>query len=169
MSQYHPPMKEIPAVVFTSAGWIRGTFHVPQLHGFLDFLSRSEFLKLTDVTLPYQKRHLDFFGLRRSEALMIIPDCPESLLGLPKPTGASRNVPLHLLLSRGCISGVMPLDADIRMSDALTKESKFVLLRDCVLGPSPDVTSTPGSESRFPRVLMNLMAVIGASEESFSA
>ena len=169
MSQYHPPMKEIPAVIFTRSGWIRGVFHVPQLHGFLDYLARGgEFLKLTKVTLPYLKKNLGFFGLRREEAFMIIPDCPEESLGLPRPVGNAKNLQIHFLLTNGCITGSLALEGDLRISDYLVKEHRWIALRDCVLGPNPNATATPGADARFPMVLLNSGAVLGASEESLA-
>lgn len=169
MNQYHPPMKEIPAVIFTRSGWIRGVFHVPQLHGFLDYLARGgEFLKLTKVTLPYLKKDLNFFGLRREEASMIIPDCPEASLGLPHPVGNAKRIQIHFLLTNGCITGSLVLEGSLRPSDYLVKEHQWIVLHECVLGPNPNATTAPGAEAKFPMVLLNSGAILGASEESLA-
>lgn len=167
--QYHPPQKEIPCVIFTRAGWMRGVFHIPELHGFLDYLMRGgEFLKLTDVTLPYLQKRLGFFGIRREEALMIIPDCAEDMLKLPRAVGRSRNLLVHFLLTNGYIKGSVTLDAGVRISDFLLKGHPWVVLRTSVLGPNPKATLVPGAGARYPLVLLNTAAILGASEESLS-
>lgn len=165
MTQYRPPIREIPSVLFTASGWIRGTFHVPQLHGFMDFLAKAtDFLKLTDCNLPHLKKHLRFFGLRRNAALMIIPDCAEEMLHLPKPLARTRQVPVSFLLESGTVTGLLALEGELRISDFLTKENRWIILRDCVLG-----TTSGGApqETKFPLLLLNSTCVIGASEEHF--
>ena len=167
MSQYRPPVREIPSVLFTTAGWIRGTYHVPQLHGFMDFLGKAgDFLKLTDVNLPHLKKHLRFFGLRRNAAMMIIPDCAEEMLHLPKPLARTRNIPVSFLLESGSITGSLALEGEIRTSDFLTKENRWIILRECVLGTSS--SGGAAQETRFPLLLLNSTCVIGASEEAFT-
>ncbi len=165
MNQYRPPLREIPSVLFTSSGWIRGTFHIPQLHGFLDNLSKAgDFLKLTDVTLPHFKKHLQFFGLRRNAVMMIIPDCPEEMLHLPKPLLKARNLPVSFLLESGTVSGTLVLEGEIRISDFLSKENRWIVLRDSVLGANAQSGAT--QETRFPLLLLNSTSIIGASEEA---
>lgn len=166
MSQYRPPLREIPSVIFTTSGWIRGTYHVPQLHGFLDFIGKSgDFLKITDVTLPHLKKHLRYFGIRRNAVLMIIPDCPEEMLHLPRPIGKIRNLGISFLLESGTITGTLALEGEIRTSDFLAKETRWIVLRDCTLGTGG---AGAGSESRFPLLFLNAAGVIGASEEDFT-
>ena len=163
--KYHPPLRQIPALIFTSSGWIRGQFHVPVMHGFLDFLNRmGELLKLTDVTLPHLKRELAFFGLRRDSAIMIIPDCDENLLSLPTITGNAETHQTSFLMATGSVSGNMTIEADIRVSDYLG-QGRWVVLRDCEVG------SHGGSASRskvaaFPLLVLNTACVIGTSDES---
>jgi hypothetical protein len=163
--KYHPPLRHIPALIFTSSGWIRGQFHVPVMHGFLDFLNRmGELLKLTDVTLPHLKRELAFFGLRRDSAIMIIPDCEEALLSLPTITGQAETHQTSFLMATGSVSGSMTIEADIRVSDYLGS-GKWVVLRDCEVGSH----GGPGGRSKvaaFPLLVLNTSSVIGTSDES---
>ncbi len=163
--KYHPPLRQIPALIFTSSGWIRGQFHVPVMHGFLDFLNRmGELLKLTDVTLPHLKRELAFFGLRRDSAIMIIPDCDEALLSLPTITGNAETHQISFLMATGSVSGHMTIEADIRVSDYLNL-GKWVVLRDCEVGSH----AGPGGRSKvaaFPLLVLNTSSVIGTSDES---
>ncbi|MFN8012405.1 MAG: pentapeptide repeat-containing protein [Holophagaceae bacterium] len=162
--KYHPPLKQIPALIFTTAGWIRGTFHVPVMHGFMDYLQRSgELLKLTDVTLPHLKKQLDFFGLRRISALMIIPDCEEELLSLPMIMGKNDTFTASFLLESGSVTGNVTIEADIRISDYLN-QSRFLVLRDTIVG-SHGGTGGKGQSARFPLLILNSHGIIGTSEE----
>ena len=166
--KYHPPLRHIPALIFTSSGWIRGQFHVPVMHGFLDFLNRmGELLKLTDVTLPHLKRELAFFGLRRDSAIMIIPDCDEALLSLPTITGNAETHQTSFLMASGSVSGSMTIEADIRVSDYLG-QGRWVVLRDCEVGSH----GGPGGRSKiatFPLLVLNTSSVIGTSDESLAS
>lgn len=166
--KYHPPLRHIPALIFTSSGWIRGQFHVPVMHGFLDFLNRmGELLKLTDVTLPHLKRELAFFGLRRDSAIMIIPDCDEDLLSLPTITGNAETHQTSFLMASGSVSGSMTIEADIRVSDYLG-QGRWVVLRDCEVGSH----GGPGGRSKiatFPLLVLNTSSVIGTSDESLAS
>jgi uncharacterized protein YjbI with pentapeptide repeats len=162
--KYHPPLKHIPALIFTTAGWIRGTFHVPVMHGFMDYLQRSgELLKLTDVTLPHLKKQLDFFGLRRISALMIIPDCEEELLSLPLITGKNDTFTASFLMESGSVTGNVTIEADIRISDYLN-QSRFLVLRECIVG-SHGGSGGKGQSARFPLLILNSHGIIGTSEE----
>ncbi len=163
--KYHPPLRHIPALIFTSSGWIRGQFHVPVMHGFLDFLNRmGELLKLTDVTLPHLKRELAFFGLRRDSAIMIIPDCEEALLSLPTITGNSETHQTSFLMATGSVSGSMTIEADIRVSDYLG-QGRWVVLRDCEVG-SHGGAGGRSKVAAFPLLVLNTACVIGTSDES---
>ncbi|MBK8726702.1 MAG: pentapeptide repeat-containing protein [Holophagaceae bacterium] len=162
--KYHPPLKHIQALIFTTAGWIRGTFHVPVMHGFMDYLQRSgELLKLTDVTLPHLKKQLDFFGLRRISALMIIPDCEEELLSLPLITGKNDTFTASFLMESGSVTGNVTIEADIRISDYLN-QSRFLVLRECIVG-SHGGGAGKGQSARFPLLILNSHGIIGTSEE----
>jgi hypothetical protein len=167
MSQYQLSMKMIPCAILTHSGWIEGTFHVPQHHGFIEFLTRSEdYLKLTEVNLPYLKKHIQFFVLRRDEVQAIIPRCQESLLNLPHTT---KNPKLHqvtLLLLNGCIVGTMNIEINSRVSDYMMKGHQWIPLHDCLMGVSP--AAAINSDSKLPLVLVSSHSITGASEESLS-
>ncbi len=162
-SKYHPPLRNIPAVIFTTGGWIRGIFHIPVMHGFLEHINLSgEMLRLTQVTLPYLNLELHFFGLKRSKALLILPDCDPKLLRLPESTADYHVHRVSFLLEGGTITGSLAIEEDIRVSDYLANHDKFALLRNCRFGAH----ETPvEEESHFPLVLVNCNAVVGASDE----
>lgn len=162
-SKYHSELRRIPSVIFTPNGWIRGVFHVPVMHGFLEHLNLSgEFLKITDVTLPDLKLDLKFFGLRRSKASIVLPDCDPKVLALPVITGDYTVHRVSFLLDGGTVTGSLAIEEDIRLSDYLTNHDHFVVLKNCRFGA---YDTSPEEENRFPFLLVNLACVIGASDE----
>lgn len=162
-SKYAPPLRNIPAVIFTTGGWIRGIFHVPVMHGFLEHINLSgEMLKLTKVLLPYLNLELQFFGLRRSKALLVMPDCDQALLHLPEPTADYHVHRVSFLVEGGTVTGSLAIEEDIRVSDYLANHDQFLVLRNCRFGAHDAPVE---EESHFPVLLVNCMAVIGASDE----
>ncbi|BDU76080.1 pentapeptide repeat-containing protein [Mesoterricola sediminis] len=162
-SKYHPPLRSIPSVIFTTGGWIRGVFHVPTMHGFVEHLNLSgEMLKLTNVILPYLSLELRFFGLRRSKALLVMPDCDLALLKLPEPTAEYHVHRVSFLLEGGTVTGSLAIEEDIRVSDYLANHSGFVVLRNCRFGAHDAPVE---EESHFPLLLVNCATVVGASDE----
>ncbi|HJW09303.1 MAG TPA: pentapeptide repeat-containing protein [Holophagaceae bacterium] len=162
-SKYHAELRRIPSVIFTPSGWIRGVFHVPIMHGFVEHLNLAgEFLKLTDVTLPYLKLDLKFFGIRRGKALVILPDCDVRLLNLPTITADYVVHRVSFLMEGGTVTGSLAIEEDIRLSDYLTTHDNYVVLKNCRFGATD---SKPDEESHFPYLLVNTACVIGASDE----
>ena len=162
-SKYHAELRRVPTVIFTPNGWIRGVFHVPVMHGFMEHLNLAgEFLKLTDVTLPDLKLDLKFFGLRRGKALIVLPDCDPAILALPQITADYTVHRVTFLKEGGSVTGSLAIEEDIRLSDYLTNHDHFVLLKNCRFGA---YDSGPEEENRVPFLLVNLAGVIGASDE----
>lgn len=162
-SKYHAELRRVPSVIFTPNGWIRGVFHVPVMHGFLEHLNLAgDFFKLTDVTLPDLKLDLKFFGLRRSKALIVLPDCDPKVLALPQITADYTVHRVSFLMEGGTVTGSLAIEEDIRLSDYLTNHDHFVVLKNCRFGA---YDTNPDEESRFPFLLVNTAGVIGGSDE----
>lgn len=166
-SKYHAKLRNIPALIFTTGGWIRGVFGVPVMHGFLEHLNLvGDMLKLTDVNLPYLNLELRFFGLRKGKALLVLPDCDVDLLNLAMPTADYHVHRVSFLLEGGTVTGSLAIEEDIRVSDYLTNHDKFVVLRNCRFGAHD---SPQEEEAHFPVLLVNCAAMIGASDERLKA
>lgn len=166
-SKYHPPLRSVPAVIFTTGGWIRGIFHVPVMHGFLEHLNLSgEMLKLTNVLLPYLSLELQFFGLRRNKALLVVPNCDPAILNLPEPTADYHVHRVSFLVEGGTVTGSIAIEEDIRVSDYLSNHDQFLVIRNCRFGAHDAPVE---EESHFPVLLVNCMTVIGASDERLRA
>lgn len=161
-SKYHPPLRSLQAVIFTTGGWIRGVFHVPVMHGFLEHINLSgEMLKLTNVLLPYLSLELQFFGLRRNKALLVVPNCDVALLKLPEPTADYHVHRVSFLIEGGTVTGSLAIEEDIRVSDYLANHDQFLVLRNCRFGAHDAPVE---EESHFPVLLVNCRTVIGASD-----
>jgi hypothetical protein len=133
------------------------------MHGFLEHLNLSgEMLKLTKVLLPYLNLELQFFGLRRNKALLVMPDCDQALLHLPEPTADYHVHRVSFLVEGGTVTGSLAIEEDIRVSDYLANHDQFLVLRNCRFGAHDAPVE---EESHFPVLLVNCMAVIGASDE----
>jgi uncharacterized protein YjbI with pentapeptide repeats len=166
-SKYHAELKHIPALIFTTGGWIRGVFGVPVMHGFLEHLNLiGDMFRLTNVNLPYLKLELRFFGLRRGKALLVLPDCDINQLNLPLPTADYHVHRVSFLLEGGTVTGSLAIEEDIRVSDYLANHDKFVVLRNCRFGAHD---APMEEEAHFPLLLVNCAAMVGASDERIKA
>lgn len=162
-TKYRPALRGVPAVIFTTGGWIRGLFHVPVMHGFLEHLNMSgEMLKLTNVLLPYLNLELQFFGLRRNKALLVVPNCDVASLKLPEPTAEYHVHRVSFLVEGGTVTGSLAIEEDIRVSDYLSNHDQFLVLRNCRFGAHDAPVE---EESHFPVLIVNCSTVVGASDE----
>lgn len=119
-------------------------------------------LKLTRVTLPYLNMELRFFALKRSKALLVLPDCDPKLLNLPEPTADFHVHRVSFLLEGGTVTGSLAIEEDIRVSDYLANHDQFLVIRNCRFGAH----GTPKEEeTHFPMLLVNCASVVGASDE----
>jgi hypothetical protein len=163
MATYRPPQRSITARILTASRWIRGTFHLPRLHSFLDYLGRGAFLRLTNVSLEKGEREVPFFALRRTSALAIAPECSEEELKLEVIPGAKPH-PVDCLLQTGRLSGLLALLPNVRVSDYLMHQEGYVVLRHATFAPGSLSPPEP-----LPVLLLYSGALIGMSERNASA
>lgn len=162
---YRPPVRPLPAVVYTEGGWITGQFSLPLMHGFLEYLNRKgELLKLQEVTHPLVQKELAFFGLRSEMAIMVVPKCEEAQLNLSPITGQTDTHRISFFMDRRVIHGDLSMEAGVRTSDYLNK-GRWVLLRDCKVESLGG--NAPGQVVTFPLLLLNTTTVLGISDENW--
>jgi hypothetical protein len=165
MTAYRPKTRSVTATVHTSAGWIRGTFTLPAIQGFLDFLNQSKgFHKLVNVTLP-DGSEVPFLAVPRSAALALVPNQDDQNLQSRNLTGATAAHRILCLLDAGVIRGTLETANNLRVSDYLMQHSDFIALRDATI----DFGSTPlGSDVAQPIPFIVILAsgVVGVSESS---
>lgn len=160
MSQYHPPQRQIKAHIHTTAGWIHAMFHMPLLHGFVDFLNQEHsVVKLTDAWMPGSSTALEFAAVRKASILTVIPDAPEEELQLATPTRATEQHTVSCLLDTGLVVGVLDIPAQTRVSDYLLHHDGFFPLRNCT------VYAERGAPHRSaPLAVINAEHVVAVSE-----
>lgn len=160
---YRPPQRSITAWILTASRWIRGTFHLPRLHSFLEYLGReAAFLRLTGVKLDGNGSEAPFFALRRSSATIIAPECSEEDLKLELPPGAMPH-PVDCLLETGMVSGLLALLPNVRVSDYLMHQEGFVVLRAASF--PPDGPAPPGPVNVL---FISARALVGVRERNSS-
>lgn len=155
---YHPPQRAVPAVCFTTSRWIRGTFHLPKLHGFDDHLRKATtFFPLTGVDLG--EATLPFLAVRASAVHAVAPACRIEELLLSPIAGATRRA-VSVYLEHLAVHGTLELLPGIRTSDYLGHHEGFIPLRGCRVVPG-----APGLCAPLDIVFVNARAVIAVAEE----
>jgi len=163
MSEYHPPQSKIVARLHTLAGWISGTFHMPMLHGFVDFLNQDHsFVKLTDARLPGGDDIMPFTAVRKSSILTVMPNAAEEDLQLAVPEAATETHQVSCLLDTGLVLGYLEMPEHTRVSDFLLRGPGFFPLRKCVV--YDDRTKRHKSS---PLAMVNADHVVAVSEREF--
>lgn len=161
MSAYRPPQRSINAQILAASRWIRGTFHLPKLHSFLDYLGKdASFFRLTGVTLDPEGPEAPFFALRRSSAAVIAPECREEELKLEVVPGSMPH-PVDCLLETGMVSGLLALLPNVRVSDYLMHQEGFVVLRAATFPPGSLPPSGPVDV-----LFVNARALVGVRERN---
>lgn len=123
--------RQVTCRMWTSAGWIGGTLHVPMDTPLLAFLNSDlAFLSLTNVKLPWQDQPLAFLALQTDAIAVVIPAAAE----LEGMSGGAVAHQVQCLLEQGVVMGTLRLPTDERVSDRLTRRQRFFLLRGVTLG-----------------------------------
>ena len=155
-ASYTPPQRELLARLLTAAGWVRGTFHIPEKHSFLDYLnSQRQTFTLTKVTLP-GARIEEFFAVHRSAIDLIIPESREDELQLSPPGNEYERHMVRCLFARGFVEGTLGVLKNTRVSDHLHNHRGFCVVRDCA---TPD-----GGTRTEDIVLVNTDRLVGVAE-----
>jgi hypothetical protein len=149
----------VAARIWTSSGWIVGTFHVPTAQPLLAFLNHTEdFFRLTDVQLPWQSRTLDFLALQRNAMQLVLPHAGE----LDSDGDGAVPHQVSCLLEGGVVMGTLGLPERERVSDRLIALQHFFVLRDCTVGL--DYQAGRSSVESASRAVINASRVIGVAE-----
>lgn len=160
-----PPQREVSSSMYTTAGWISGTFMVPKLRHFNDYLNHPHpFFKLKAVRLPGLDKEIPFFVLQRSSIIFIIPDAQDDALVSPIG-GEKMEREVSCAFANGVVSGTLDILKGVRVSDFLMSRAGLFVLRNCSVfvrtGASPDI------RHNVPHVMVNADRVIGVSEPRF--
>lgn len=161
---YQPHQRQIDAQIYTTAGWMEGTFHFPKKSQLLEALnSQAEFYRLTDIRFLANKRELEFFALQRRSTVLVVPPPDETDLRMVKDEVWPIRV--YCLFDGGYVEGRVRLRKGVRVSDYLPKQDGFVLLEKCKLRLG-DTTTEFFVEEEHEAVFVNAGRIVGISEES---
>lgn len=148
---------QVRARVLTGAGWLEGTFHLAQLHGFAQYLAKHAWYPMTEVVLA-KVGTLPFFQLARAETLLVVLSpgtrpTPTTSGGALKPQAAT------FVLAPGSVDGTVQLAPQLRLSDFIEHSTGFLHVR----GAGVRIWADAGAES-FEDVLLNPQRLVGVIE-----
>jgi hypothetical protein len=150
---YQPDQRKITSQVLTTAGWLKGTFHVLRSAKFVEQLNvTNEFFRLTDVSFIGREQIIEFFAVQRAAVTLIVPPSTERDLIIE---GIEELVPHHvfMLFDQGYVEGRMMIRKGVRISDFLVRQSGS--LRDGFF-----------VEEQHPSIVVNASKIVGVSETS---
>jgi hypothetical protein len=157
-----PDQRRATAAVLTAMGWLQGTFHLPPMQTWFDFLAGgSPVLKLTRVRLPVNAPTVPFLALRRESLHLLAPTIDE-LIELPGAQGHTTPRQVEILLSGGWLRGRIEVLVNLRVSDFLRQQTGLAVVREAVF--SPHGSSDPAHARKLPVVLVNLAEVVGIAQ-----
>ena len=165
MSQDHIQemrFRQVDADVLLPAGWIEGTFVVPEAQSFQDFLEHAgAFLKLTDATVPGHNEVVPFFAVQRGAVELIAPRSEDDRIEAAGAGAHTAPWSISCLFHRGAVHGSLDFLMNLRLSDYLRQQSGFLLLREASWVP---IASNDDRPRRWAAAFVNVPQVNGISE-----
>jgi hypothetical protein len=160
---YKPRQRTVAATILTSAGWMTCKMHVLEKAHLLEQLeSVSEFYKVTDASLVGIDTTVEFLALQRDSVELVVPQNePEDLLAGPVHQSQSQRV--FILFGNGVIRGTLEWRENVRLSDFVTRQDGFILLRDCQVEMGNLIAGNQQVE-KAPAVFVNVNHIVGISE-----
>ena len=161
---YKPPQRDIDCTVMTTAGLITAQVAVAEKGTVLEQLdSVPEFYKLTNASIVGVETTVDFLALQRDSVVFWVPKGePDDRLHQPiKPAQRGR---VYVLFRGGAIAGDLVWREGVRLSDFVTRQNGYIVLRDCTIAlghvrtEAPDVRKTRA-------VVMNVNHIVGISDD----
>lgn len=155
--------RRVEAEVLLPAGWLEGTFVVPETQSLQDFLEHSGmFLKLTDARVPGHTEIVPFFAVQRGAVELIAPKREDDRIETVGSAGHTAPWSISCLFHRGAVHGSLDFLMNLRLSDYLRQQTGFLLLRDANWVPLDDRQGD--DPRRWPTAFVNVPQVNGISE-----
>ena len=153
----------VPARIFTRAGWLIGKLHVAAEWRMINFINNvPDFFALADVVLEGRPKVVSLFTLHREAIIFIVVETePEKEVDTATRNQIER--PVSFLLHNGVLHGTMSVLRGVRLSDHLSRQKGFVLLKDAhfkLRNPWEKHTI----DHQEPVVLLNPDIVVGVAE-----
>ena len=128
--------RQAPAEILLPAGWVTGTFVVPEAQSFTDFLAHSgAFLKLVDAFVPGHPDVVPFFAVQRGAVQVIVPSAGDDRVETPGAMGITAPWSISCLFERGAVHGSLDFLMNQRLSDFLKQQTGFLVMRDATWTP----------------------------------
>jgi len=161
--EYRPQQRLVRSSIFTSIGWLTGTFHCNLKQALVDYLNlQASFFRLTDVTLPGVDAAIPFLALQKSKVIVLAPMDSETNLEKRLP-GEINQYAVTCVLQDGVLSGTLRTRPNQRLSDHLTAHNGFFVLRECYIRGRNDAVDS--IVKRISVAIVNDTAVIGITED----
>jgi len=157
-----PEQRRATAAVLTAMGWMQGTFHLPPMQTWFDFLAGgAPVLKLTRVRLPVNAPLMPFLALRRESLHLLAPTIDE-MVELEGAQGRTTPRQVEILLPGGWLRGRIDVLVNLRVSDYLRQQTALAVVRDGVF--SPHGSNDPAHARKLPVAIVNLSEVAGVAQ-----
>lgn len=154
--------RQVAAEILLPAGWVTGTFVVPEGQSFLDFLAHSgAFLKVVDAFVPGHPDVVPFFAVQRGAVQLIVPSAGDDRVETPGAMGITAPWSISCLFEGGAVHGRLDFLMNQRLSDFLKQQTGFLVIRDASWTPIGG-GDEPGRT--WPLVLVNSPQLNGISE-----
>ena len=154
--------RQVPAEILLPAGWVTGTFVVPEGQSFLDFLAHSgAFLKVVDAFVPGHPDIVPFFAVQRGAVQLIVPSAGDDRVETPGAMGITAPWSISCLFERGAVHGSLDFLMNQRLSDFLKQQTGFLVIRDASWTP---IGGGDEAGRSWPLVLVNSPQLNGISE-----
>jgi hypothetical protein len=166
MQQYTPPsQRDVGADLYTTAGWISGSFMVPAMRSITDFANQQhDFFKLKNVKLPGLPNVVPFFILQRRSVVLVIPHAAEQSVKATI-TAEKDTKDVSCAFHGGVVSGTLTVAKGLRVSDVVLQRDPFFYLTSCNLYLR--TSSTPEIRKDLDMVVINRWEIVGVSEPRF--
>jgi len=154
--------RQAPAEILLPAGWVTGTFVVPEAQSFTDFLAHSgAFLKLVDAFVPGHPDVVPFFAVQRGAVQVIVPSAGDDRVETPGAMGITAPWSISCLFERGAVHGSLDFLMNQRLSDFLKQQTGFLVMRDATWTP---IGAGAEPARAWSLVLVNTQRLNGISE-----
>ncbi|HUO85172.1 MAG TPA: hypothetical protein VM534_08670 [Thermoanaerobaculia bacterium] len=158
-----PPQREIRSAIFTTAGWVSGTFVIPKMRMLVDYLNQpNDFYKLREVQLPGLTIGVPFFALQRRSVILIVPHEQDEALRMTTLGGEKVERSVSCAFPAGLVSGTLFVREGIRVSDFLMQRNDFFYLQEATVHLR--VSGQPDLRRDAALVVVNGNQIIGVSE-----
>ena len=164
LNPHGPALRKVVANILTDAGWVHGTFHVPERQSFMDYLSGGvQLLKTTRVRFPGEKELIPFIAFRRDAITLVEPTLDDDLIEAPGGVGHTIPHQVSAFLLSGQLHGTLEVLVNVRVSDFLRQQTSLLVLANAVLAPYGEARDSPKSR-RLRTVILNVTKVLGVAE-----